>query len=287
MPNILLTMEMSAGRQAWTESHYVIGATSIEGATLPALSLTQKRAALLGKYAEMDVIRLSERNPLGRVFTVDFSFPSSGSWPATTVKGKWSTDIANVALLLKMETPGRPKLLYLAGVPDIVVAVDPTDVLAYNPDPTFSPLVQAYIDALVSAFGYARRQNGPGQAVKKIGTDAGFPGMVYVQTGVAIGADVGDNVQVKGFRRSNLRSRSINGIWQVADVQTISGPPTVTNYFLRNSGGVDPLNFTKNGTVAVQSYAVTAYQSGEVAKVVTRRRGGSIGLPRGRSKIRA
>lgn len=286
MPNILVTFEFSAGRQAWTESHYSIGTSNIDDTAIKADLLALARAALLGKYATLDVVRLSERDPIGRTATYDLSGPATGTWPVTTVKGKWSTDVPNVALLLKLQGASRPKQLYLAGIPDVVVAVDPTDVLAYNPDPSFTPAVTFYLNALKAQWGYRHRNNGvPGQ-IGAIVTNVGFPGMVGVTASFDIGSTLGNLVQVRGCRRLNLRSPSINGIWQVAGVIIATGPPPVYTTFLRASGGVDPSNFTKLGTVALQGFQIVPYGDGEVAKVVTRKRGGSIGLPRGRSRTR-
>src|SRR5216683_8229806 len=123
------TFQFLIGRSSPTETHYRTSVGSILTVEVSAVSLAEKRAKLLGPGAVLTEIRISDSATPRDVRTLispdDFTGTSPLTADAPNALGQNDTDQANASLMCHVRTLGKPKNLYLAGIPDSVMVVDP------------------------------------------------------------------------------------------------------------------------------------------------------------------
>lgn len=293
---IRVTFEMSSERSTWSESHYYLNASLPDfhstGGALTALGqaakdLGQARAGLLGINAQLDRARSSVPGGNRLVDYLDFG-QASGTWPTPGKQGKWTADQPNAAIVTNARTLiGRTFRTYLAGIPDAVIQTVSGVVGTLDPPPEFITPWLIYQGILTGGLWAAGIKSNPvSQPIVGLTQNAQFPSLIGVGMGLPLpGVDVGTRVQIRGMRRTNMAGKDLNGIWVVGG--TIPAPPAgATVYFLRDSAGVDPTNFWRMGAMATLGVIYDPYVSINYDFGGTRKRGGSIGLPRGRLKSR-
>lgn len=299
---VKVTMYMEQGKATWSEAHYYIPATNPVDASDAAVALAGFRGACLGRNAYLVALRLSSFPANRVVYDIAFSpLNDTGTWPADPSGGNWSSDQANACLKVRMWGGVAAKTLNLAGVPDNVILTGPAYPDGYALGVDFDMVFDAYMSYLVAPLGSSnwgfrtRLSEFPAQVVGLV-SNALYPQMLGVVVGSALvsvahpghNLGVGEEVYLSGWRRRNTRVPGLEGAYEVLGVLPPAAPPAVQNYtyFLANTGSVDPLNFLGLGTVDVLDYMVTPYARWGISKAGTRKRGGSFGLPVGRSPTR-
>jgi hypothetical protein len=302
-------MLMQGFGQSWSEAHYFLPSDSLQAALAYSNVIAGARANCLGLGATVTAVRASAVP--GNRETASFNNQGQGWAPqavADAAHNVWQATLPNVALLIRFySTSGGfypPKSLNLASPPTIAVQAGANqnldDNLVANGGAAFLLALKYYLLNLTgyfppsvatqqSVWGYRARDESGFEPAQGVVASAGAPAMVGIQTtSPLIGVTAGGRVYVKGFRRLNDESPGLNGNWRVATFVP-SNPPTVpyNTYYFLNSGGVSPTNFTTYGIIMPEEYVYVPYDPNyDIVKAVTRKRGGSIGLRRGRSRTR-
>jgi hypothetical protein len=288
---------MQQERRSWTETHYALGATTLDSADGPAVNLGTLRAALLGSNAFVTGFRLSSV-PANRQVEDGTGTNETGNWPSDPTGTQYDSDLANIALMLRFTgqvagppvAAAPPKNLFLAGVPAGVIEVGGTGGKDYVIGGPFSTALSAYGNYLAFSnqayWGYRTRSDLGTIPAQGIVVNALSPSQIGIVCATLAGVVAGSEVYLTGWRREGTNLPGLSGPYTVASVTTVAGPPSISTYYLFNTGNVSPLNFVKPGNIAPLNYTFAAYQSWQPIKAVTRKRGGSIGLPRGRSRVR-
>lgn len=284
------------GRQVWGENHYWGAGVDPDGAaeTAAAVQLAQARAQLMGLNCFLIGVRLTSPTVKRNVTTLRFNPPLESSFTNEAEnEGTLSADIGNTSVMVVVKTvaQGKQFRVYMAGCIDGAIQTDPSFPDNIVPNPNFIGAFnnwRSFITA-AQAWGTVVKTNPQSAAVGQVVTNAQFPGLVGVQLPVPLvvgggGLAVGDHLQLRGFRRTNLASPDLNGIWQIAGV--VTGAGTITTYYLMGSQGVDPLNFWKIGLAQTVLGVFDAYKTLQIEGARTRKRGESIEARRGRSRTR-
>jgi hypothetical protein len=293
---IKVTLELLQERRAWTEAHYAITAATFADAAAPATNLGILRAACCGNKATLTGIRLSEV-PANRVVDdVPFPGPYGGTWPSDPTNLVYDSAFGNMALLFSMTgliasaTAAPPKHLYLAGLPVETFQVGAGGGDDFTLTGPVNAAVSAYLNYLAFAgqqyWGYRTRSNLNRTQAQGLVTNALTPVQIGVVAPTLPGVVAGSEVFLTGWKRTNTRIQGLEGAFRVASVTTAAGPPSISTYYLFNTGNVSPLNFNDPGFITPLSFQFAAYQSWDPVKTVTRKRGGSLNGPRGRSRVR-
>jgi hypothetical protein len=282
---VKVTLMMSLGKASWSEAHFLAGADSFSAAQSNAVALANARAGMLGGDATIDAVRLSLFAVPRYVEYLDGSlFSDSGSWSGDTEE--YTGNHPNLALLCRASSSGDQKNLYLAGFPEAIAQQGTTFKGGYIPNSQFITRFAAFKAALLNGFSFpARLFTGSQRCSGPLVQNAQFPGMVGVPTAAAVGLAVGDQAYVYGFRRINTKIGHINGLWQVRGILAGAAPGSVI-YFLANTSGVDPNNFFVLGNIVANQHTFENYSDLVAKKVVSRKRGATLGAPRGRSRTR-
>ncbi len=312
-------MIMSCSDQTWSETHYYLQASDLPQTTGPFNALAALRQGVLGNYAFVVGYRISEV-PANRVVQDEDWPPVSpitGYWPPSDLNGLYTATLPNVSILVRMtgqpNYSAPPKNLYLACPPRAATTVVPPNNVDLGNLPAFTTNLGRYMGMLTgsnmpqagppdiaqNAWGYRARQRGNSVNVLQINTNAGFPNTVGIVTqnalpGIGFGPTANPpgtslEVYLTGQRRVNTRIPGLSGAWTVSAILPPVAPATSPyTYFLAGSGNVVPTNFPKPGVIAPLDYQYVPYSwFWTLDRAGTRKRGGSIGLRRGRSRIRA
>lgn len=300
---------MEAFGQSWSEAHYWLLNGNLQQALSQGTVLATYRALALGLGANVTAVRASAV-PANLSTTSNNNggfgwFPNVIADPTKTI---WQATLPNVSLLLRLFSTtvlqAPPKALYLAAPPTIAVQgganQNQDDNIVANGGATFLQNLKAYLFQLTgysppnssqpqTLWGYRIRDLSASVNALGVVASAGAPAMIGIQTLSPLFQVVaGSEVYVKGFRRLNDEQPGLNKTWRVASVIS-ANPPTVPlyTYFLLNSGAISPTNFQSFGIIAPLEFLYVPYDANyDIVKAVTRKRGGSIGLRRGRSRTR-
>lgn len=286
---VKLTMFFSLNRSAWSEA-YLLNVSNSEVLPQGATDFVNTRCSLLGVGAELFALRLSNFPANRAVNDVDVSiFTSSGSWP-TGMASIYNAAEPNVAVLVKCGSGGAgSKNIYLAGCPTgLVRASGGPQINLFPANPTgWASLFKNFQKALTSGLiGY--RTWLTTLRVQSLGLQSGpqVPPLIGVQLPTVQAWTVGQKVLLGGWRRVNPRAAGLSGIYTLAGVPPAGqvGPPYV--YYLLNTSQVNPTNFKSIGTVGLATFSFTAITSANLDEGTTRKRGGRVFLPVGRSSAR-
>jgi hypothetical protein len=193
--------------------------------------------------------------------------------------------------MLKMQGVGATKNLYLAGVPDDIIQYLPGTVGGYNPTGAFSAALLSYLSVLTggtagATWGFRSRSPQPFTNVLGVGTQAGYNNNAGVSTATNPGIPPGSEAYLKGFRTINPRVPNLSGAYQViAVIPPGSGNPNWVTV-LGETGNVQGSNFEALGYIQPLVFTYIKYVNGVAVRATHRKRGGSYGLPRGRSRVR-
>lgn len=281
----------------WTESHVWMGQPTFAGAAAAALQLGQARVALLGKGGFLNAIRLTDFPgnrlsydvPLG-----GYGAALSPNWPADPSGLLYSGARAYQALLLRVtSSAGLRTSIYVGGCPAALAHASAFNTTGINwaATPNFGNRFLAFKSALGNGlWGFASRTGTVYQAGSAPVTSVSAPGTVGITVPVQIPPPASGprRIIVTGYRRINTRLPPLNGSWTIA-LELPPTPPAVTGwtYFLFGSGNVPVNNYLSNGQIGQLTPVVVAYDSITPREFTSRKRGASIGAPRGRSRTRS
>jgi hypothetical protein len=295
LTRIKVTLFMVQGKFSWSETHYLINIPDFVDAIPPATVLAGLRAALLGNNAALVQVRLSKSPASRQVFDLNPStWTHTGVWPSDPAGGTYSSDRAYSALMMRISTNLAPgKNLYLAGIPDNVIETGPTIPDGYVLQPAFSYPLYAYMNYLVgsggfSGWGYRSRDAIGDMNAVGISTSALYPNAVGISSLTTLpGVGLGKEVFLSGWRRINPRVPGLSGAYNVVGYNPAGVSTAFDTYFLGETGNVAPTNLIPFGKIGPLVYDYVQYQSWSTRKAVSRKRGGSFDLPRGRSRVRS
>jgi hypothetical protein len=282
-------MFMQANVYSWSEAHYLLGIDQFNASIIPAGVLATVRNGLLGSFAGVTGVRLSQV-PANRL---TFDLPPS-NWPATPPTGPIPDnqfDAPFTSLMLKMQGAGATKNLYLAGIPDDIVQYLPGTHGGYNPTGAFTSAINSYLSVLTASvgaatWGFRSRLPQPFTNVLGVQSQAGYNNNAGVVTATNPGVLVGQEAYLKGFRVINPRVPNLAGAYQViAVIPPGSGNPNWITV-LGETGNVEGTNFEVYGYIQLLAFTYIQYVNGVVKRATHRKRGGSYGRPRGRSRVR-
>jgi hypothetical protein len=289
---IKVTLFMGAEGYSWSESHYYLGTNDFGSTNGPAVSLAQLRNATLGQYANVLAARMSYVPANRQVFEVDLSQLFGSSQLFTAIPGGDNSDQPFTALMMNLQNLASNKNLYLAGIPDGVVVINPNFPNGFEPGGDFANELKGYMNFLTGqgvstpAWGFRSRIKLPGTMVNAVASQPGYNNNIGVSTAVDPGIAAGSEANLTGFKRINTRVPSLAGAYEViAVIPPGSGNPNWITV-LGETGNVQEDNFFKLGVIAPLTFQYLPYQSWHVVRVTHRKRGGSFGLPRGRSRAR-
>jgi hypothetical protein len=300
-----VTLEMLQGRSSWTESHYYLSGSTIPAATPDFIALANARAACLGSGAYLTAIRLSEVPANRIVEDIGVAAPGlTGTWPTPDKKQQYAATLPNVALLMRLQSgqsgAGSSKSIYLACPPTINIGTGLGNTLNVVIDGSFDTPLGSYMKLLTGSaktdgsdasapqtkWGYRSRANGNPSRVTALAFDANTPPNLLVTTLVPVpGITAGNMVWLSGFRRTARSGDALGGAYFVNKVTVPVSPATSPYvYSITQADDINPAGFSVLGTIQQLEYVYPPYGLGySVVKAVTRKRGGSLGAPRGRS----
>lgn len=296
MPAFKMTMYFAIDKYSWTETHLVFVSGSAANPTTAAplaLQLANLRIAILGNQAQMFKIRIAQVIGSRQVFDLlPGSFPVGPVWGPDPTGLLFNAARPFEALQIQLsDGQGNFKNTFLSGLPTSLMhsyAGDRTGMAWYSAAPDLSPRVLTYTATLTNGnYGWASRRDSVLSQVQALVTNATFPNMIGVVVNAQIPAlQVGTQMLLKNWRRINVKSPKLGGVWTCGGVLPPTAPATQWTYFLLNSGAVSPTNFKAMGlagplTISTHTYVFTA----DVG-VTQRKRGASAGAPRGRVRSR-
>lgn len=290
-PGVKVTMFMQQGKFTWSESHYLLTYTNPQDAMNLAYQICSLRAACLGYTAFLIACRLSKTPANGQVLDLDpFLFTPTGSWPADPTGGNYSSDHANTALLIQIQGIVSRKNLYFAGIPDNVIITGNSFPNGFTMNPSFSTALNNYLSYIAppngaSGIGFRHRNKVQDAFATGLVTNALYPNAVGVQVAAQLAnVDIHSEVFLSGWRRSNPRVPGLAGAFQVIGVIPAGVSSGSWTYFLGETGNVSPTNFLNLGRIGLLQYDLVQYANYFVRRATTRKRGGSYGLPHGKSR---
>jgi hypothetical protein len=290
---VKVTMQFTLGRASFTESHYsrtFSDAFSL-GATTAALRLAGLRVAMNGNGTVLTRLRLSRTDIPRTVNNINLTGAYVATNPFPDGLPADDSDIPNVSVICSAnDGAGHSKNLYLAGLPEASIELAGRTAQYFQFTGQLAAAFTAYQTELVANWNFrvSTPLAGAAQVNQLNNVIVPVPG-VQLETSIPIPGVVNPapfEVLLKGFRRVGTRSPGLSGIYDCVAVTVIPGPPAQYLYTLANTGNVNLNNFLRLGTIAGQAFTYVPYQYIAISKGGTRKRGGSAGLPRGRSKTR-
>lgn len=290
---VKLTMQFTLGRASFTESHYSRAYSDPfgSGAANAAFRLAGLRVALNGFGTVLTRIRLSRTDVVRTVNNLNLNGAYTFTGQLADGLPADDSDIPNVSVVLNCnDGAGHSKNIYLAGLPEACIELAGRSAQYFQFTAGVSAAYTAYVTELVANWNFrVSAPVGLGAQVNLLTpTAVPVPGIV-LSTSISIPGVVTPapfEVLLKGFRRLGTRSPGLSGLYDVVNVQIVAGPPAVYNYTISGTGNVNADNFTRLGTISGQVFSYVPYMNIAISKGGTRKRGGSAGLPRGRSKTR-
>jgi hypothetical protein len=285
-------MFFEAQRYSWSEAHYYLAVNDFNSTIGPATSLCMLREALTGQYADLVGCRLSYVPANRQVFDLRNSALGGGGPRFDTIMGGETTDQPFTSILLNIQNLNANKNLYLSGIPDGVIVIDPNYPNGYEPQGDFGNQLTGYMNFLTGMgtsgglWGFRSRVKLAGQNVSNVADQPGYGNNIGVETAANPGIAVGQSAYLTGFKRINPRTPSLAGAYiVVAVIPPGSGNPNFITV-LQETGNVDEDNFLALGVIAPLQFQYLPYQNWILVRVTHRKRGGSYALPRGRSRAR-
>lgn len=289
---VKVTMFFNAGRYSWSESHYLIAATTFQQALTPSALLANSRFALLAEFCNLIGVRLSSVPANRQVYDLPpFDWPgtvSLGTLPAIDPQ----YEPIFTSLMVNLQAVGGNKNLYLAGVPDAIVSTNPVYNGGYAPTAAFAQALLVYLTLLTSksgalaSWGYRARLPGTMQNVIDVGTQSGYGNNIGVSTAADPGLPDGSEAYTVGFRTINPRVPNLSGAYKVLHVIPPGSGSSAFTTVLNETGNVEADNFLTLGKIGPLTFQYLSYANYGPPKIVRRKRGGSYGAPRGRSRVR-
>lgn len=291
-----LVIGFQQGRASPTESHYFVSAATFSTAIPQAVALLNLRAALLGGAAYITSAVIHDiANPRDvqlldpSLYTFQGPYPVETEQPTAALE---NSDQPNSAVLVRINTNALPKNLYLSLIPDDIIGTrfsNPPNV-DFSANPAWIAAFTAWwggpnpSSASLCGGRWGNLQKTPTNKQVAVPIVPAAPWAAYaaLQLGGALAGVTGSKILVKGFRRINPRLPGLSGVYKI--LQVLSG----NTYVLANTQAAQVANVQPEpGQAYDLAYTVTPYISATIVKGTTRKRGGSYGAPRGRSRTRA
>lgn len=290
-----VTFYFSTGRYTWSEAHVMTLSGIPTAIQAEAIRYANMRVPCLGNAASLEAIRISEIPASRLVDDVDeAAYPHVPTWPADPTGLSYTTDRAYSALLIQLKGGLSDRNFYMSGVPDGLIDNfgDPVKGFSWVGAPAAQTRFLTFLNYLTSGAGWgyqATRFSALTQAAGAPVTLNLYPGMVGIPTQAPLaGVILGSQVLMRGWRRNNVRLAGLSGFYQVAAIVPPTAPAsTPYTYFLSRTGNVSPTNFETVGQIGLATPQLEVYTNYSFIRAVKRSRGGSYGLPRGRSRTRA
>lgn len=292
--SLKLTVFFGLDNYSWSEAIYLTTGVSPADGVPAAVKYLNARSGLLGTYVTILSARISTFPANRFVADVDPSLyyhSTNYSPPPDNDPTEFSSDRAYSSLLLRMTGAPYVKRTYLAGIPDSVIGEGPSFVGGYAGDNSpFTKALKSYFALLGSgAYGFrVRNKVGDVVSVPPLAPVGVQPTLIAVEAPAALpGVIAGSDVYLSGWRRINTKFPGLNGSFRVVQVNPSSVNLTVS-YVLGGTGNVLISNFFSPGKIGPLVYQIQTIDLGSVipVKAVLHKRGGSYGLPHGRSSIR-
>ena len=293
-----MTVFMGAGRYEWTEEHLILGLTVPANGIPLATQYCVLRTDCLGNFAAVNGCRISTFPAAASYVDLDPStLGGSPVWPtAPQASDEYSTDRPYSSVLARMSGVTGGRNWYLAGCPDGLIQTPGTagTGIYYPGAPGWYGKMQNLLGYLTAGtaqanpvWGWRSRTKGGDVVANGFPTAAGGPpNTVGIPMAAPLpGIVVGSEVYASGWRRFSSYEPNINGEHIV--VATVPNPIVAgapVTYYLAGTGNVVPTNFKNVGKLGPITFTAIGYLKGIVRKAVKRSRGGSSGLPRGRSR---
>jgi hypothetical protein len=299
---VKVLMEFSSSRYSWSESHVYNGTSNPGDPALVSVltNLAALRVACLGLGAFMNRIRVSQVGSPGSV--VDYfcpPFPASSFWILPNPNYNpvlLNAEVIGLAVLCRMFSTlsfARSNI-YLAGAPMGCFGENGPDSsgLRWDQVPGLLNRINAYLAYLFSGsgFGFETRTETTFQpAQSPLVTNGAVPGQVGIVLAAPLAPNVpqGTQLLVRGWRRVSTRTPGLTGVYSAGPTIVTAGPPATYTYFLQRTAQVSPSNFFTQGKLGLFNSVFAPYLGGAIVEATTRKRGASLGAPRGRSSIRS
>ncbi|MCI0464540.1 MAG: hypothetical protein L0Z62_47020 [Gemmataceae bacterium] len=289
---------------AFSETHWHRLAADIEGAKLPAVLLSNARLYTVGANVELAQLRLSNDAIDGDSEVILPGTAIGGITLRSTVDKHASlaaldSDWPDTCVRLRvLNTPGRWKHLYLAGIPDDVIRVGSTlgpvrngvlsqwnayllqYIITLTSAATPAQRAWAWLGKASTAYARIVRWEQQEGAVARLVAVVRAPGIsTLIPAGVV---QVTGRVQVTGVRVYNPFGGNPNGEWLVSQILSLNGG-TELGYALNASEHLDATNIRLPGkarSVEREYLPITAVQ---VRGQGRRKRGGKLLAAAGKS----
>lgn len=288
------TMQFTIGRASFTESHYsrTYSDPNAAGAVTAALRLAGFRVALLGAGCVLSRLRLSRTDIPRTINNVSLLGVQTSTDATVTGKITQDADIPNCSVIANAnDGAGHSKNLYLAGLPEASIVLDGMSAPMFSFSGILAGTWGSYVAELQAAWNFrVKLPVVPAVQVNNIiaGPVTPIPGVILT-TSIPLTAQpvhTPFEVNLSGFRRSSTRTPGLSGLYSCEAYSQALGPPQINSYTLAGTGNVNPIGFLRLGSMSLNGYTYVPYVNISISKGGTRKRGGSAGLPRGRSPIR-
>lgn len=285
-------MFFAAENYSWSESHYFLGGNDFVSAVLPAQTLVQNRKPLLGDYANLTACRLSYVPANRQIYDLNRGAILTAGASFAMIPGGNSSDQPFTSLMVNLQNQVANKNLYLAGIPDGVIQVNPNFPSGYEPGGDFDTQLSYYLGYLcgnnggAGTWGFRSRLRNASIMINGLESQPGYNNNIGVSTAVNPGVPAGSEAYITGFKRINPRVPSLAGAYTVVAVIPPGSGSANFVTVLQETGNVDPDNFLALGVISPLIFQYLPYQNYRVVRATHRKRGGSYGLPRGRSRAR-
>lgn len=296
---VKVTLYLSSDKYSWSEDHYYLASSAFNAATLPALQLMGFRAPCLGAGASVRLARLSTVPANGFVYDAIPGAPIAPSWPAlaTNFNQIFAASRPYQALQVRISSYlGQHRNYFMGGAPaGLFHGNIPGDTgLDFSGVGDFNTRLSNYLNFLSGGslnnpvWGWLTRTIVPYSQSLGLVTNAAYPGMVGITVNAGLpGANVGSQVQVKGWRRISVKSGArLTGVYRVGAILPPVAPATVWTYFLLATSQVVPTNFFTLGQIAVYAPVPAGYFLTQSIQATERKRGATAYRPRGRARPR-
>jgi hypothetical protein len=295
---IRVTYKWEAPRRGIGEV-FIFAADTVAAAIEPAKALAKARKKLMGRPMTLFGCVLSKEGvrrdsqvftatQLAEVNTVPYAL--TGANASVTDN---STGQANDCLNVRIEASDvSRRTLFMAGVPDACLRMDPESPPIDIPVPwldAFDAWSALLINAPWSFIGKRTTQIvGDGLVAYPVllANRVGAPPQAVISTSTRPGGwQVGEFVQLRGFRSINRAYVPWQGEWQIAAVTPDAPAAGQSQLQLRNSTSLDPDTIARMGTVEQVDFT-----SRKIARVIlqrqtTRKRGNRFLAPPGRLTV--
>jgi len=279
----------------WTEVYIYTGtAPTLQSIIAPVENLARARVQLLGSNGELKSVRLSDESILRDSLILLTTGQGGGHTTGVPAVSDWNLtcDIPNTAVLCRLlSSPAKRRNLYLAGIPDTIIATSPA-----GPELAVASAIQRFnvfsaeltgapmnVVGLGNNWGYRGRKTAGivNTPILRWGLEpAGGTNLVAYVSSAEPSLVAGAKVQVSNVL---MRPRGLPkpiGIWYIQEPLVPAGGQQ--GYILSGTEGFDPASIDVKGKLIQVDFDYFPFTQFSLAGQVTRKRGVGSVRPRGR-----